>query len=353
MSTFRPRSRAAAAILLATSLVVAACASNAKTASVVTPKNAAASPAASAVPQEPITIKFAAGANAGTAAYVQKSGLLEKELAKVNAKVEWVASIAAFSANLDAMNAGALNTSQGAVSPVVGALSNGLKWKILALSGQSFGTHQSGIIATKASGIKTVQDLVGKRVAVNALAHGDYMLQEALKEAGIPLDKVQRTPLQPPDAAAAFATGRIDAWSTFGDFLTGAVAKGAVPVKWEDDLQSDDVGILAASSDLLAKNPRAFDVVVRVFNDAINAGHTNPGAQQNVFQTSGPSAVSGARLQNGIEATKIAKPFESVTNQGKAQVANVIDLFVTNKVLDKAIPVDGIVFDLAAALKGS
>ena len=215
MSTFRAWSRLAVGTVLASTVALAACGSNAKTASSAAPKPAAAVAPPSSVPEEPITIKFAAGANAGTAAYVQKSGVLEKELAKVNAKVEWVPSIAAFSANLDAMNAGALNTSAGAVSPVVGALANGLKWKIFALAGRSFGVHQSGIIVPKGSSIKTVQDLVGKRVAVNVLAHGDYMLLEALKEAGIPLDKVQRTPLQPPDAAAAFATGKIDAWSTF------------------------------------------------------------------------------------------------------------------------------------------
>jgi sulfonate transport system substrate-binding protein len=350
--TTRRRLRAAILLPLLASLLLAACGSDSGSDAAASTKPTVTDATTPSVPQEPITIKYAAGGNSGTAAYVQKSGVLETELAKVNATIEWVPSIAAFSANLDAMNAGALNTSAGAVSPVVGALAHGLKWKIFALSGRSFGTHQAGILATPGSGIKTVQDLVGKKVAVNALAHGDYLLQEALKEAGIPLDKVQRTPLQPPEAAAAFASGKIDAWATFGDFFTGALAKGAVPVKYEDDLQTDDVGIFAASADLLAKNPKAFEVLLKVFNDAIDAGHTNPEAQQNVFQTSGPSALVGPRLQSAIEATKIAKPYASATAEKRTQVANVIALFADNKVLDTAIPVDGIVFDLDQALKG-
>ncbi|MCU1376121.1 MAG: transporter substrate-binding protein [Actinomycetia bacterium] len=350
--TTRRRLRAAILLPLLAALLLAACGSDSGTDAAAATKPTVTDDTTPSVPQEPITIKYAAGSNAGVAAYVQKQGTLEKELAAVHATIEWVPSVAAFSANLDAMNAGALNVSQGAVSPVVGALSHGLKWKIFALSGRSFGAHQAGIIATKGSGITTVQDLVGKRVAVNALAHGDYLLQQALKEAGIPLDQVERTPLQPPEAAAAFASGKIDAWATFGDFFTGALAKGAVPVKYEEDLQTDDVGIFAASADLLAKNPKAFEILLKVFNDAIEAGHADPEAQQNVFQQSGPTAVSGERLQNAIAATKIAKPFAAVSDVSKGQVTNVISLFVSNKVLDRDIPVDEITFDLTKALKG-
>jgi hypothetical protein len=64
-------------------------------------------------------------------------------------------------------------------------------------------------------------------VAVNLAAHGDYILLKALTNEGIPVDSVNRVAIQPPDAAAAFATGKIDAWSTFGVFFSTAVRNGA------------------------------------------------------------------------------------------------------------------------------
>lgn len=303
---------------------------------------------ATAPQYEPITIRFSESGNKGVYAYAKREGILERELAKVNAKIEWVPAAGAFSANFDAMNSGAINTSGGAISPIIGALSRNLQFKIFAI-GDPSDMRQAGIISPKGSAIRKIEDLVGKRVAVNAAAHGDYLLLKALQNRGIPSASVERVPIQPPDAAAAFATGKIDAWSTFGVFFGTAVKNGANVLAYEADLESDDVTVSAANVALLEKNPAAFQVLVRVQAELAKKAHEQPEAFTNVFTNKGPMAETGDRLTIALAEAK-ATPVQRVpTAADKQRVANVAKIFFENKSIDRSIPVDEIVFDIDAA----
>ena len=303
---------------------------------------------------EPIVVRFSDQANAGIFAYAKREHILERELAKVNATIEWVQAPGAFSASFDAMNSGAINTSGGAISPIIGALSHNLKFKIYGIADPG-STLRAGIISPPNSSIRTVKDLVGKRVAVNWAAHGDYILLKALANAGIPASKVERVPIQPPDAAAAFASGKIDAWSTFGTFFSTALRNGAHLLAVEKDIQSDDVGVLAANEAVLTKNPAAFQTILRVSQELTALAHQSPEKFQNVNTDKGPTAVTGAELSNAIEDTRAAPSYRVPTLADRARVAKVSEIFVANKSIDRKISVDEIIFDVdqAAALKAA
>jgi sulfonate transport system substrate-binding protein len=302
---------------------------------------------AAAAAQEPIVIKFHDIGNAGVFAYAKREGILERALAPANAKVEWVPGPAAFSANVDAMNAGAINTAMAAVSPVVGALAHNLKFKIFTIADPA-GIRQAGILAPKDSPIRTVKDLVGKRVAVNLAAHGDYILLRALEKNGVPAAQVERVPIQPPEAAAAFATGKIDAWSTFGVFFTSAVRNGAHVIAYEADLGSDDVLITSANVDVLHKNPAAFRALLKAVQDLTEEEHRSPEKFQNVFTDKGPTAVSGEDLRLAIEDARVAPVPRVPTPGDRVRIGNVVRLLFENKSIDRNISVDEIVYDIDA-----
>jgi predicted methyltransferase/ABC-type nitrate/sulfonate/bicarbonate transport system substrate-binding protein len=297
---------------------------------------------------EPLVVRFADAMNAGIFAYAKREHILEKELAKVNATVEWVPAPGAFSASFDAMNSGAINTAQGAISPIIGALSHNLPFKIYGIADPG-STLRAGIISPATSTIRSVKDLVGKRVAVNLAAHGDYLLLKALANAGIPASKVERVPIQPPDAAAAFATGKIDAWSTFGTFFNTAVRNGAHVLAVESDLHSDDVGVLSANAAVLQKNPAAFQTILRVSRELTALAHQSPEKFQNVLKDKGPTALSGEELRIAIEDTRTLPAFRVPTATDRARVENVSKIFFDNKSIDRKIPVDEIVFDVDQA----
>jgi len=309
--------------------------------------------AAAAAP-EPTVLRFSDESNAGVFAYAKREHIFERELAKVNATIEWVPAPGAFSASFDAMNSGAINASRGAISPIIGALSHNLQFKIYGISDPG-STLRAGIISPPTSSIRTIKDLVGKRVAVNLAAHGDYLLLKALANAAIPASKVERVPIQPPDAAAAFATGKIDAWSTFGTFFNTAVRNGAHVLALESDLHSDDVGVLAANVAVLRKNPAAFQAILRVSDELTALAHQSPEKFQNVFKDKGPTAVSGEELRLATEDTRTLPAFRVPTAADRARIESVSKIFFENRSIDRKIPVDEIVFDVdqAAALQAA
>jgi sulfonate transport system substrate-binding protein len=314
---------------------------------------ASAAPPSGASKYEPVVIRFSDpgnGGSGGVLAYARREGILERELAKVNAKIEWVSAFGAFSANFEAMNTGAINASGGAISPIVGALAHNLKFKVFAIADPS-AQLQAGIIVPADSPIRSVKELVGKRVAVNLAAHGDYILLKALTNEAIPIDSVSRVSIQPPDAAAAFATGKIDAWSTFGVFFSTAVRNGAHVLAHEADVGSDDVNVNAASVEVLEKNPAAFKAFIKVVNDLVDLAHAHPERFQNVFTDKGPTAVSGDELRLAIENTRTLPKLRVPTASDRVRVSNVARLFFANKSIDRAISADEIIFDIDAAAR--
>ena len=308
-------------------------------------------PPASAAGLAPIVIRFSDQGNAGIFAYAKREHLLEPELAKVNARIEWVPAAGAFSASFDAMNSGALNASGGAISPIVGALSHNLPFRIYAIANPG-GARRAGILVPGTSAIQSVRELVGKRVAVNLAAHGDYLLLKALADAKVPASAVERVPIQPPDAAAAFATGKIDAWSTFGTFFSTAVRNGARILALERELGSDDVSVLAAHVSALEKNPAAFQVLLRVARELGELAQLHPERFQNVFSDKGPRATSGEELRIAIDETRTTPPFHVPTADDRRRVQNVAGLFFKHKSIDRDIAVDEVVFDVDEAAPG-
>jgi sulfonate transport system substrate-binding protein len=71
----------------------------------------------------------------------------------------------------------------------------------------------TAIIAKDDSGINKVEDLVGKSVAVNRSGLGEFLLVAALEKHHVDRSKVKFIYLNPPDAAPALASGKVDAWS--------------------------------------------------------------------------------------------------------------------------------------------
>lgn len=315
------------------------------------PPRAAVPAAASG--HQPVVIRFADpgnGTGGSVFAYAKREGSFDRALAEVNARIEWVAGAQAFSANFDAMNAGAINASGGAVSPIVGALAHNLRFRIFGISDRS-GQLTAGIVVPADSPIRSIKDLAGKRVGVNLAAHGDYVLLKALAREGVPVSAVERVPIQPPDAAAAFAAGKLDAWSTFGVFYNSARRAGARVLAEESELESDDVTVIAASTEVLERNPAAFAALLRVANELTELAHREPERFQNVFTDRGPTAISGDELRIATEVTRALPHARVPTVADRERVGRVARLLREAGSIDREVPVEELVFDVDAAAR--
>ncbi|GAA4968164.1 sulfonate ABC transporter substrate-binding protein [Yinghuangia aomiensis] len=286
--------------------------------------------------------------NAGVLAYAKKTGVLDRELRKVNARVEWGGHYASFTAATEAIRAGAVNVQSGAISPALGYLSSTPDIKIFSfgdpVTDQRAGAGD-GLVVKPDSPIKNVQDLVGKRVAVNRAGHGEYLLLLALEQAGVPVDKVERVYMQPDQAAGAFAAGKVDAWVAIVDAFPEALAQGARPIFRGRDLPSDDLNITVASNKVLAENPKAVQTYLKVVQDLTAELRANPEKFQNVFEDKGPRAASGARLQNNLETARYTNPPRLPKAEDNASIEKVAALFKKYNVLPNPVDPAAVVFD--------
>jgi sulfonate transport system substrate-binding protein len=136
-------------------------------------------------------------------------------------QIEWSVYPAAVNLH-EALKANAVDIGQAADSPTVSAMAGGSKIKVVA--NWSNGGLGSTLLVPANSPIKTIQELKGKTISPTtrgSVAH--YLVLGVLKKAGLTTDDVKLAFLTPADASAAFQSGAIDAWGTWGVFKARSI----------------------------------------------------------------------------------------------------------------------------------
>jgi sulfonate transport system substrate-binding protein len=160
----------------------------------------------------------------------KERGVFERTLQEQGIDVEWLGPFPNHAPTLQAVATGSADFSFGGSStPAHQAILSGanlvyVSWSVTA-------PRTTSIIVLPDSGIKSVKDLVGKTVAMNRAGVAEFLFVAALEKYGIPRDKVTTVYLNPPDAAPAFASGKIDAWAIWsGPLEMAEVSSGAVRI---------------------------------------------------------------------------------------------------------------------------
>ncbi|MFJ5226257.1 ABC transporter substrate-binding protein [Streptomyces sp. NPDC088400] len=157
-----------------------------------------------------------------------------------------------------AVQAGAADTSYSADLPSLQALSGGVQVKNVAAL-KNDGSHV-GIVVKKDSSVRNVADLKGKKVVVSSAkgSISEYLLANALQQAGLSYSDVTVQYLLPTDAQAAFASGKVDVWATFGVYQAVALQQGGRLLIDGNDGRISGYGFIGASDKALAdKGKRA------------------------------------------------------------------------------------------------
>ncbi|WP_433560786.1 NrtA/SsuA/CpmA family ABC transporter substrate-binding protein [Nocardia sp. CA-151230] len=296
-----------------------------------------------------VVLKVVDPGNAGPLAVGKRDGTFDKALAPLHARVEWVTTTPGFSSMLKLFNTRELDVSDAAFSPVVGALSKDVAVRIVSVSDPA-GKDQSGILAAPNSGIHSVADLAGKRVAVNPAGKGEYILLQALAQAGVPADRVTRVPLQQKDAATAFATGKVDAWASFLVPYQEAKANGGVEIATEQSIGSKDNTVFVFRTEVADKHPDIAAKFLQTVQQLTTWQRGNPADFQNVFDKTGPRALSGPRLTDAIRLGGDATVPHLPTDSDAADLATIVELFRHNGVISRDITAADIFYDLKSKL---
>jgi sulfonate transport system substrate-binding protein len=155
----------------------------------------------------------------GVLALAKAQGALETRLANKGAEIVW----SEFSSGpplLEALGADALDFGPtGDVPPLFAQAAGGSLFYVGAYQGASSG---SAILVHRDSSIRTLADLKGRKFAFKRGSSAHNFAVKALRKGGLTTDDVEAVDLPPPDAAAAFKTGAIDAWAIWDPYFAVA-----------------------------------------------------------------------------------------------------------------------------------
>jgi sulfonate transport system substrate-binding protein len=142
----------------------------------------------------------------------KERGEFEKLLARDNIKVEWFGQFPNHAPTMQAVTGGSADFSfGGSTTPALAAIIAGSP--LVFTQFLVYEPRTTAIIAKDESGINRIEDLVGKSVAVNRSGLGEFLLVAALEKHKVDRSTVKFVYLNPPDAAPALASGKVDAWS--------------------------------------------------------------------------------------------------------------------------------------------
>ena len=213
-------------------------------------------------------------------------------------KVKW-AEFEGAAPLFQALQAGAADTSYAADLPTLQAQSGGVPVKGVAAL-HNDGTAV-GIVVQKNSAVKSVADLKGKKVVVSSAkgSIAEYLLANALQQAGLKYSDVTVQYLLPTDAQAAFTAGKIDAWATFGVYKAVAVQQGGRQIIDGSDGRVSGYGFIGASDKALADAGRKAaikDFLLRLDKALTWSGTHQAAYAQAIEKASGAKAAVAALI---------------------------------------------------------
>jgi len=133
-------------------------------------------------------------------------------------KVEW-SEFPSAQALLEALSADAVDAGAVGDAPFMFAYATGAKIKVVQATRASGGGSSTAVLVRANSPIHTAADLKGKRIATGRGSIGHYLLLRVLETVGLTPKDVTIVFLSPGDAKAAFDSGTVDAWVTWGSYV--------------------------------------------------------------------------------------------------------------------------------------
>ncbi|MCX6024174.1 MAG: ABC transporter substrate-binding protein [Chloroflexi bacterium] len=180
------------------------------------PTSSAAAPAPAAGSGKPIKLGFSAWPGWFPWQVAQEAGIFKQ--AGVEVELVWFEG---YLDSINALNVGKLDANSQTLNDTLTSIAAGADQRIVLVNDNSTGNDQ--IIAVDA--IKTVADLKGKKVGIEAGVVDHFLLALGLKKAGLSLSDVNVVNMETGAAAAAFATGQLDAVGAFAPFTTQALKR--------------------------------------------------------------------------------------------------------------------------------
>jgi sulfonate transport system substrate-binding protein len=194
-------------------------------------------------------------------------GTMEPALVPLGVRIEWAGPFAAFAPIAEALNGNSVDIGTGSSSSALTAISGDAPVSLFAMVPAN--GDDSGLLVLQDAPFKTLQDLVGKKIAVNRAGTGEYLLSRALAHAKMPADSVKRVYMAPNDSIGALVQHDVDAWSAWGtSYPIAQVQFGARILSKAGDFGSENAVVYLARTDYAKNNPMVIGTILHTLQAA-------------------------------------------------------------------------------------
>ena len=258
-------------------------------------------------PTEVINMGYSSWAGWWQWKIAEEEGLFEKNGVKVN--LEWYDN---YSESISALSTGLLDANSQTLNDTIPQVDKAVFGEVVVLVNDNSAGNDKIIVGED---INTIQDLKGKKVALEEGVVDDFLLTLALQENGMSRDDVEIVNLETGAAALAFAKGQVDAVGAFPPFwLTALEREGSKELISSKDFPGAIPDLLVVSQKLIDENPKAVQGLVNTWFDILDFMEKNPeraneiiAARAGVTEEELKLFQSGVKLfnkQDNIEAFK-------------------------------------------------
>ncbi|GAB3052208.1 NrtA/SsuA/CpmA family ABC transporter substrate-binding protein [Sediminivirga luteola] len=186
-----------------------------------------------------------------------------------------------------AVQAGRADASSTGTAHFVTMVASGSDFTAFAL--ERYSGDSQGIVAAPGSGIESLADLRGRTVNVgSAGGTGDYLLHRAFEDAGLDIDEVEIVHIAAGESAAAFSSGRVDAWATYDQYFAAAQASpGSTVLAAGDEIGSLNWSIHFASTGFARQHPEIVGEAYRALATESERAQADPSVITSAYEQLG------------------------------------------------------------------
>lgn len=254
-----------------------------------------------------------------TSLVLKEKGYAEEILKEEGIEVDWVLSQGSNKA-LEFLNSSSVDFGSTAGAAALMSKANNSPIETVYLYSKP---EWTALVTNPDSGISSVEDLKGKKVAATLGTDPYIFLVRALKDHGLSTDDIELVNLQHPEGATALTNGNVDAWAGLDPHMArNELEAGAELFYREPDLNT--YGTLNVRSEFAEKNPDIVKQVIEAYEKARKWTVENPDGAAEILAEEASLDLEVAK--KGIERNDFSNPVpgdaakETIIGAGKVLV---------------------------------
>ncbi|MEM1253883.1 MAG: ABC transporter substrate-binding protein [Cyanobacteria bacterium P01_H01_bin.21] len=244
-------------------------------------------------------------------AVAEEKGLFEANGA--NVELKWFDG---YLASMEALAAGQLDGNCQTLNDTISFAADAANGEVAVLVNDNSAGNDKVVVTED---INTLEDLKGKTVALEEGVVGDFMLTQALEEAGMSRSDVTIKNLETGAAAAAFASGQVDAFAGWPPFWGVALEReGSKELLSSQDYPGAIPDLLVMTQTVIDEQPEQVQAVVNTWFATLDYIDKNPEESNKIMaDRSGVSVEEYEAFQAGTRIFTVEENLEAFS-QGES-----------------------------------